>query len=326
MSKPSYAELITFPLWTLEEGSQLVHGEYLESPCFSTPVKYPSGWGSNASERNSEYSMRAVPLYKNTLERAKRAVEAGELKETAKGKVKPDVFVKWAQSVGIPNIPTELLSIQPRVPEKEEVESGLLDKQSASKEVVRNPEEGRSDKQNASSCNIPNVTKEKPNHAYWCELSSWPLEVAVYLAYDRKPLEGAFSKCSSEPANDIEKLFKFAQEAIETKVLKIDNNKVIPYDFMEWAKQKGVMIPKEFENLTKPKKRERTSKESSIDKKVCQAIALVLWDQDPNKSASAIARGKMIEKYGNGWNYEQKTITEWLREVSPKKNKIKKNS
>lgn len=68
---------------------------------------------------------------------------------------------------------------------------------------------------------------------------------------------------------------------------------------------------------TAPPRREQ------IDKAACQAVALTLWDHDPNLTIADMIQHDAIRNHGNGARYTEKTLRNWLSEVDPRSQKQK---
>ena len=62
----------------------------------------------------------------------------------------------------------------------------------------------------------------------------------------------------------------------------------------------------------------RPPRASQIDKERVQAIALTLWDIDPNLTITALTKHPAILRYGNGKHYNIKTLRQWITEVDPR--------
>lgn len=85
-------------------------------------------------------------------------------------------------------------------------------------------------------------------------------------------------------------------------------------ELTRWAISKGqkpkFLFPEErtFDISASPR-------QSQIDKARCQAIAQALWEMEPTRTAKDMAGDKRILKYGNGAQYGEKTLQDWLREI-----------
>lgn len=61
-----------------------------------------------------------------------------------------------------------------------------------------------------------------------------------------------------------------------------------------------------------------------IDRNRCQAIALTLWDIDPNIHPAHMVRCKYVRSFGNGAQYkDENTLKRWIAEVDPKRGERK---
>lgn len=51
----------------------------------------------------------------------------------------------------------------------------------------------------------------------------------------------------------------------------------------------------------------------------CQVIAGTLWELDPTIHPNHIARSKILQRIGNGGQYEIETVTDWIAQIDPQK-------
>lgn len=51
----------------------------------------------------------------------------------------------------------------------------------------------------------------------------------------------------------------------------------------------------------------------------CQVIASTLWELDSSIHPNHIARSKILQRIGNGAQYDISTITDWIAEFDPQK-------
>lgn len=51
----------------------------------------------------------------------------------------------------------------------------------------------------------------------------------------------------------------------------------------------------------------------------CKAIASTIWELDPAIHPNHIARSKILQRIGNGAQYDISTITDWIAELDPQK-------
>lgn len=79
-----------------------------------------------------------------------------------------------------------------------------------------------------------------------------------------------------------------------------------------WATKR---LPYESIN-TKETKNYRPADENE-DRIRCQAIASTLWELDPSIHPNHIARSKILQRIGNGAQYDISTITDWITEFDP---------
>lgn len=78
------------------------------------------------------------------------------------------------------------------------------------------------------------------------------------------------------------------------------------------------------EILTKRVPLENRSKDESTDRLVCQAIARIYWEIDPNIHPAHLASSRAIKLYGNGKFYsDESTVKNWINDVDPRKGQRK---
>ncbi len=77
----------------------------------------------------------------------------------------------------------------------------------------------------------------------------------------------------------------------------------------------GQIISKEIKN--------HRPKEETEDRIRCQAIACALWDLDPNIHPKHLAKSEIMRRFGNGRQYNEDTVKNWIAEVDPQKDQRK---
>jgi len=97
-----------------------------------------------------------------------------------------------------------------------------------------------------------------------------------------------------------------------------------PVVFLMWAQDNDLPLNQHlmlaldktntYDSLSKP----QPIKNSVTDKIRCQAIAQCLWDDNPKRTIASIITDKKIQKFGNGAQYEEKTLRGWVRSVDPR--------
>jgi hypothetical protein len=91
--------------------------------------------------------------------------------------------------------------------------------------------------------------------------------------------------------------------------------------FIEWCEKERLPY-NNFWTLTQVTANQRINnrpKNELEDKAVCRAIAMAYWDIDKNIHPAHMAESKAIRKYGNGDQYELKTIKVWISDLDPMK-------
>lgn len=89
-------------------------------------------------------------------------------------------------------------------------------------------------------------------------------------------------------------------------------------DLKAWALQRGIKPKFLFPEERDKSEQESTPRQSQLDKACCQAIARLIWDMEPKHTITDLTADRRILKYGNGNQYAEKTLKEWLREVDPR--------
>ena len=74
--------------------------------------------------------------------------------------------------------------------------------------------------------------------------------------------------------------------------------------------------------VTKEAKNYRPADEME-DRIRCKAIASTIWELDPAIHPNHIARSKILQRIGNGAQYDISTITDWIAELDPQINNRK---
>lgn len=157
-------------------------------------------------------------------------------------------------------------------------------------------------------CEITKVTDEN-NHDYRMIAGELMSAIESGELYARAPSETKTNWITGE-----QRFFKdYERATIDRNVLKT------------WALHRGhkpkFLFPEEriaSKLVEDTIEQEETAKLVQLDKARCQAIAQVLWDMNPNRTNADIASDKYIRTYGNGSQYKERTVQNWLREVDPR--------
>ncbi|MCC8997771.1 MAG: hypothetical protein LM517_12215 [Nitrosomonas sp.] len=75
-----------------------------------------------------------------------------------------------------------------------------------------------------------------------------------------------------------------------------------------------------YESITTKENKNYRPANETEDRIRCQAIASALWELDPDIHPNHIARSKILQRIGNGAQYDISTITDWIAELDPQKN------
>ncbi len=124
------------------------------------------------------------------------------------------------------------------------------------------------------------------------------------------------------------RLLRAIQNSKFDKLL-FDGIYVMRADILKWCYAEYLDPPPMWRKEVPPP--ENTSKkpngrhyDEDIDKNRCQAIAMTLWDFDPNIHPAHMARSYAVRKYGNGDRYvDEDTVKNWIAEVDPIKSSRK---
>lgn len=105
----------------------------------------------------------------------------------------------------------------------------------------------------------------------------------------------------------------------------LDNLYVKRYEVIRWCTNVALIDPppcwtpkrSSGESIsTKETKNYRPADENE-DRIRCQAIASALWELDPAIHPNHIARSKILQRIGNGAQYDISTITDWITAFDP---------
>ena len=58
----------------------------------------------------------------------------------------------------------------------------------------------------------------------------------------------------------------------------------------------------------------------------CQAIASALWELDPAIHPVHLTQSTIMQRFGNGRNYDEETVKDWIKSVDPQQKKRKKGA
>lgn len=98
-------------------------------------------------------------------------------------------------------------------------------------------------------------------------------------------------------------------------------------DLKRWALARGqkpkflfpeMRIADEVITVSVPEEKEMPLRQSQLDKARCQALAQMLWEENPTCTIADMIKDKRILKFGNGSQYIEKTLHDWLKEVDPR--------
>ncbi len=74
-----------------------------------------------------------------------------------------------------------------------------------------------------------------------------------------------------------------------------------------------------YESITAKETKNYRPANETEDRIRCQAIASTLWELDSSIHPNHIARSKILQRIGNGAQYDISTITDWIAEFDPQK-------
>lgn len=98
-------------------------------------------------------------------------------------------------------------------------------------------------------------------------------------------------------------------------------------DLKAWALSRGqkpkflfpeMRVLNEPPAILTPTEKVTPLRQSQLDKARCQAIAQVLWEENPTRTIADMIRDKRILKFGNGNQYADETLHGWLKDVDPR--------
>lgn len=138
-----------------------------------------------------------------------------------------------------------------------------------------------------------------------------PREPMFLFIKDRNPWRNMLWRCLAKGQFNVPYLSKLYVKRSEV-VAWCQAEQIAPPAF--WVKSST----KEAEPKRLPLENRR--RDEDIDRLVCQAIARVYWDADPNIHPAHMASARAVALYGNGKLYrDENTVKAWIAEVDPRK-------
>jgi len=67
----------------------------------------------------------------------------------------------------------------------------------------------------------------------------------------------------------------------------------------------------------------RKLKKNQVDRLLVQAVALTLWDENPDFKIDRLVHHRAIREYGNGRQWGEKAVREWIAAVDPREESSK---
>jgi len=182
----------------------------------------------------------------------------------------------------------------------------------------------------------------KADFDYWKKADLWQVQEGVCLLLGIEPKLEMFiyreryshGYDSNGFWSKFDKIADIAKRSLHSGSLKIRSvvpNElycdVQPVTFLKWAQQKNLNIPDELMLLLQNAENEenildtnsKAPRQSQIVKAACQAVALTLWDIDPDMTIEDMKSHPAILKHAGGQHYSGKnTLRSWLSEVDPR--------
>lgn len=176
----------------------------------------------------------------------------------------------------------------------------------------------------------------------WIKADSWQVQEGVCLLLGVEPKMQMFLRDNryqyggdSAPFwREFDRIADFAKRSLNTgrlEILAFVPNElyrdVSPVTFLRWAQQKKLNIPDELMQLLQDAESEENAaddhakapRKSQIVKAACQAVALTLWDDNPDMTIEQMKSHPAILKHAGGQYYSGKnTLRDWLSEVDPR--------
>lgn len=112
---------------------------------------------------------------------------------------------------------------------------------------------------------------------------------------------------------------KFSKDYLDN--LYVMRNEVIDLCIKSYYNLPPCWVPEQFSYDSKNAKEAKNHRpaDENEDRIRCQAIASTLWELDPAIHPNHIARSKILQRIGNGAQYDISTITDWITERDPQK-------
>lgn len=136
-----------------------------------------------------------------------------------------------------------------------------------------------------------------------------PREPLFFLLFDLNIWLHQLWDCLTKDKFDRKKLSNFFVRRSE--LLKLcEKEEVDPPSF--WLKKPLPDIPQQKANINNRPKDEET------DRLLSQAVALTMWELDPNIHPAHMAKSKVVQRFGHGRFYKDPdTVKRWISEVDP---------
>lgn len=202
------------------------------------------------------------------------------------------------------------------------------------------------------------VSIEDADYKTWRKIDLWQVQEGICLLLGVEPKSGLFICRERHEYNALEfwkefdEIAKMVERSIDSGVLKIIKwvpnilfCELPPSAFLQWAKNKefeiheslvNLLTDNESQSLNTDARNEKEIQETQSDliekklrpsqatKRICQVIALTLWDIYPDMTIEDMKDHKAILEYGGGNYYSGKnTLRDWLSEVDPRPLEVK---
>ena len=106
----------------------------------------------------------------------------------------------------------------------------------------------------------------------------------------------------------------------------VKRDEVIDFCIKSYYELPPCWTPKQlnFDSITTKESKNFRPVDETDDRIRCQAIASALWELDPEIHPNHMAKSKILQRIGNGAQYELDTIIKWISEFDPQKETRKK--
>lgn len=167
----------------------------------------------------------------------------------------------------------------------------------------------------------PKLTYEKVCEIWGTKCHTWALMDAVRLVHKLSPVALSSTPLTEKQDADITLMYEVALACIGESLSVMDPNaapgeyRVYPSEFLRWVTKNAGRLPEELTQYVKPTKEKIISKPQA--RKIrCQAIAELIWLNEPDVTIEAMAKRDEIQTIAcQGHPVTPKTIRTYIKHL-----------